>query len=84
MGTVTVDQLRRDLPGVLERLPAGGPLTVTQDGRAVAELRPAAPERPRQPRTPGSCKGLFTLPDDFNDPLPDDVLDGFENGPVFP
>ena len=74
MRTVTVEQLRRDLPDLLRGLSAGGPLTVTQDGRPVAELRPPAAEPPRSSRTPGSCKGLFTLPDDFNDPLPDDVV----------
>ena len=84
MGTVTVEQLRRDLPDVLKRLSTGGPLTVTQDGRAVAELRPPIQGPPKPRREPGSCKGLFKLPDDFNDPLPDDILDSFENGPIFP
>jgi len=26
----------------------------------------------------GLCKGEFTVPDDFNEPLPDDTLDLFE------
>ncbi len=26
----------------------------------------------------GLCQGEFTVPDDFNEPLPDDVLDLFE------
>jgi hypothetical protein len=29
-------------------------------------------------------KGKIWIADDFDDPLPDDVLDLFENGPVFP
>ena len=80
MGTVTVEQLRRDLPDVLKRLSAGGPLTVTQDGRAVAELRPPAAGDGPPPRTGqrpiGLAKGQFKLPDDFDDPLPDDVFGG--------
>ncbi len=26
----------------------------------------------------GLCKGEFTVPDDFNEPLPDEILDLFE------
>ena len=28
----------------------------------------------------GQDKGLFTVPEDFNAPLPDDLLSAFENG----
>jgi hypothetical protein len=31
-----------------------------------------------QPRPFGLAKGQFRVPDDFNDPLPDDVLKTFE------
>jgi hypothetical protein len=31
-----------------------------------------------QPRPMGLAKGQFTVPDDFNDPLPEDVLRAFE------
>ncbi len=31
-----------------------------------------------QPRPIGLAKGQFTVPDDFNAPLPDDVLQTFE------
>jgi antitoxin (DNA-binding transcriptional repressor) of toxin-antitoxin stability system len=30
-------------------------------------------------RIPGQYEGKFIVPDDFNDPLPDDILDGFLN-----
>ena len=30
------------------------------------------------PRPMGLAKGLFTVPDDFNAPLPEDVLNAFE------
>ena len=29
-------------------------------------------------RTPGSMQGIFHVPDNFNDPLPDWLLDAFE------
>ena len=31
-----------------------------------------------QPRPIGLAKGQFTVPDDFNDPLPEEVLRSFE------
>ena len=36
------------------------------------------PPPPSQPRPGGLAKGQFTVPDDFNAPLPDDVLKAFE------
>jgi hypothetical protein len=33
----------------------------------------------QKPRIPGQYEGKFIVPDDFNDPLPDDILDGFLN-----
>ncbi len=39
METVTIRDLRQNWPAVEKRLAAAGELTVTRDGRAVAELR---------------------------------------------
>jgi hypothetical protein len=36
------------------------------------------PQLTTQPRPVGLAKGEFTVPDDFNAPLPDDLLRGFE------
>jgi hypothetical protein len=33
---------------------------------------------PTQPRPHGLARGLFTVPEDFNAPLPEDVLQTFE------
>jgi prevent-host-death family protein len=45
MGEVTIRELRNDGGRVLDRVSSGEVLTVTRDGRAVAELRPL-PRRP--------------------------------------
>ena len=37
-----------------------------------------APKPLTQPRPIGLAKGQFTVPDDFNAPLPEDVLQAFE------
>ena len=43
MAEVTVRELRNDGGRVLDRVERGESLTVTRDGRAVAELRPLSP-----------------------------------------
>ncbi len=35
-------------------------------------------EKPKERRPFGLCTGEFTVPDDFNDPLPEDILRDFE------
>ena len=58
----------RVLPKGAEALPekASGLLTILH------------PLPPSQPRPIGLAKGQFTVPDDFNAPLPEDVLRTFE------
>jgi hypothetical protein len=47
-------------------------------GRASGLLTILVPTSPPQPRPNGLAKGQFTVPDDFNAPLPEDVLQAFE------
>ena len=42
---------------------------MTREGTPVARLVP--PDPPLPDRVPGSAKGMFTVPDDFDDPLED-------------
>lgn len=55
---------------------AGQPLA-EPPGTGIAHISPA--QRDRSPRVPGQYAGKLIIPDDFNDPLPDDILDGFLN-----
>ncbi|MDX1964599.1 MAG: hypothetical protein SFX18_15715 [Pirellulales bacterium] len=56
------------------------PLTLPNEETFLAELRrPRTPEELAGPPRPfGLCKGLFEVPDDFDDPLPEDILREFE------
>jgi antitoxin (DNA-binding transcriptional repressor) of toxin-antitoxin stability system len=47
---------------------------ITRGGKPVAKLVPS--EAPRK-RTLGTDEGAFVVPDDFDDPLPDDLLEAF-------
>jgi len=73
---VTVEDVKRDPEGVLHRVLEGETLIVTERDRPVAEIRPI--EEVRRPRPFGLARGAFVVPDDFDDPLPEDVLRDFE------
>lgn len=77
MNTVSVQELQRDPLALLGRVEAGEHLIVTQGDRPVAELRPVA-SPPAGPRPFGLAAGQFTVPDDFDAPLPEDTLRDFE------
>jgi antitoxin (DNA-binding transcriptional repressor) of toxin-antitoxin stability system len=46
--------------------------------RSIAEIRPIPPESERKPRVPGIDTGKITIPAEFFDPLPEDILRIFE------
>lgn len=79
MGAVTLQELQRDPDALLDRVEAGEHLVVAREGRPVAELRPI-PAILSGPRPFGLCAGEFTVPDDFDSPLPEEILRGFEGG----
>ena len=80
MTTISLDDIQRDLLGYLHRVEAGETLLIVQADKPVAELKPASYDATAKPLRPiGLCSGEFTVPDDFDGPLPDDVLDAFED-----
>lgn len=77
MVTISIDEVKRDLSGCLLRVEAGETIVIVQDNKPVAELKPISPS-PAVSRPFGLCAGEFCVPDDFDAPLPEDVLGGFE------
>lgn len=77
MITITVDEIQRDVLGYLQRAEGGETVVVVQGGKAVAELNPVGTNA-RQPRPFGLCAGEFQVPDDFDAPLPDEIVRRFE------
>lgn len=63
---------------LLDRVEAGEWMIVVREGRPVAELRPVPPAN-QAPRPISLARGAFTVPDDFDDPLPEDLLREFED-----
>ena len=73
--TVDLDDAKVDLTTLIERVRLGEEIVIAKAGEPVARL---VREPSRQPRRPGSAKGRFWMSEDFDDPLPDDLLDLFE------
>lgn len=76
MAEVSVYEAKTQLSKLLDRAAAGEEVVITRNGRPVARLVSA--RRRTSPRKLGALRGKITVPDDFDAPLPDDVLDAFE------
>ena len=63
----------------LARLEAGEPIILCRRDEPIAEIRPL-PRADTAPRPFGLARGTFSVPDAFFDPLPDEVIEGFEGG----
>lgn len=77
MLNVTVDEIQRDPLKYLRQVEAGETLVIVRADQAIAELRPIASSKQLRPF--GLCAGEFTVPDDFDAPLPEDLLNAFES-----
>ncbi len=82
MTQVTLTEAQQHLLEIISGLHPGEEVQIMQGDRAIArlilnDLQPA--DGQRQPRISGQYVGQFIVPDNFNDPLPDDILDGFLN-----
>jgi len=74
---VSLDEIQRDLPSYLQRVEAGETLIILKAGKPVAEIKPVAVGS-KALRPFGLCAGEFTVPDDFDNPLPEYVIKEFE------
>jgi prevent-host-death family protein len=73
--SVGVHEAKTTLSKLLERVLAGEEIAITRRGEEVARLVPAhAASR----RRVGLDRGRWTVPDDFDAPLPEDLLATFE------
>jgi prevent-host-death family protein len=75
---VSVKEAKSRFPDMLDRVALGEEVVITDEGEPIAKLVPIpkASKKNRRFRF-GSAKGEFTVPDDFNDPLPKEIEDLF-------
>jgi prevent-host-death family protein len=74
--TVNVHEAKTHLSRLLERVSEGEEVVISKAGRPVARLVPAG-ERPER-REPGTGSGRVVVGEDFDAPLPEEVLESFE------
>ncbi len=77
MLNVTVDEIQRDPLKYLRQVEAGETFVILQADKEIAELRPISLSG-KQLRPFGLCNGEFTVPKDFDEPLPEEILSAFE------
>jgi prevent-host-death family protein len=74
--TVSLYEAKTQLSRLVDRAAAGEEIVIAKSGRPRARLVPL--EDTRALRVPGRGKGRWRVRKDFDAPLPDDVLRGFE------
>ena len=72
---VNIYEAKSNLSKLINRVIAGEEVIVARSGKPVAKLVPF--EKPIQNRKPGSAKGKLIISEDFDAPLPDDILKEF-------
>jgi prevent-host-death family protein len=73
--SVGVHEAKTHLSRLLEDVAAGEEVVITRRGEEAARLVPA---RGSADRRFGLDRGRFVVPEDFDEPLPDEVLAAFE------
>ncbi len=75
MKTVSVLEAKTHLSRLLRCVAAGEEIVIARRDRPIARLVPIG-DRPTF--TPGQFAGRIRVSDDFEEPLPEDILDAFE------
>ena len=77
MLTVNIHEAKTQFSKLIARVEGGEEIVIARDGSPVARLvafRPTAAKR-----VPGRDRGLFSVPEDFDAPLPEDLMAEFES-----
>jgi prevent-host-death family protein len=70
--TVNIHAAKTHLSQLLKRVQGGEEVIIAKAGKPVAKLVPV--EGAPRPRVPGTGKGQIWMSDDFDAPLPDEIL----------
>jgi antitoxin (DNA-binding transcriptional repressor) of toxin-antitoxin stability system len=79
---VNIFEAKAKLSEYLEAVGQGERVVICNRNRPIAELRALAPAPVA--RRLGAAAGAVTMANDFNDPLPADLLDAFDGGAAAP
>ena len=73
---INVHEAKTHFSRLLARVKNGEEIIIAKAGKPVARLVPIAEKQPN--RAPGSAKGKVVIADDFDAPLPESILQAFE------
>ncbi len=79
---VNMHEAKSTLSRLVADAMAGDEVILAKAGKPMVKLVPIAEKK--RPRKLGVWKGKGWIAEDFDAPLPDDLLDLFYNGPIFP
>ena len=79
MKEVNTYEAKTQLSRLLRRVAAGEEIIIANRGVPVARLVPVSTKKPK--RKLGMYRDLIKIADDFDAPLPDEILDAFEGRP---
>jgi prevent-host-death family protein len=80
--TVNIFEAKTQLSKLIQMAENGEDVIIARAGKPVVRLTKLEPVK--RPIRYGLLKGRIHIADDFDAPLPDDVLAEFEDGPIFP
>ena len=78
MKQVNIYEAKTNLSKLVDEAAEGEEIIIARSGKPAARLTRFSPRQAR--RKLGVLDGQFKIPDDFNRPLPEDILDAFEGG----
>jgi prevent-host-death family protein len=73
---VNIHEAKTHFSKLLRRVAAGDEVIIAKAGRPIAKIVRIDSERPRRF---GTDRDVFEVPEDFDAPLPEDLLDDFES-----
>mgnify|MGYP003383524381 CR=1 FL=1 len=76
MESVNIYDAKTRLSQLLEKAASGQDVIVCRNGKPLARITQL--KDPRPPRVFGVLKGRVRIADDFDAPLPDEIIAGFE------
>lgn len=76
---VNMHEAKTNFSKLIRRVLSGEEVIIARSGTPVARLGPVDVQC-KGPRRPGSARGLVRMKGDFDAPLPEDLLTGFEGG----
>jgi prevent-host-death family protein len=79
MKQVNTHEAKTNFSRLLRRVAAGEEITISNRGVPIARLIPISPDQGS--RKLGVFRDQMTIPDDFDAPLPEDILSSFEGKP---